>query len=107
MDPRNLRRRAFIYGKEPNIIEYHLGPTPVAIDGDTLEEQGGVETEWEDVTAPPRKTKRAVIEKKMRGKKGKKLGKKKPITVTETPQEEFTAAKELVQAPPSRYLPRH
>ena len=97
MDLRNLRRRAFIYRKEPNIIKYHLGRAPVAIDGNTLKEQGGVETEWEDATTPPSKTKRAATEKKMMGKKGKKLGKKTPVTVPETPQEEFTATKELVQ----------
>lgn len=97
---RNLRRRAFSYGKEPNIIKYHLGRAQVAIDGNTLKEQRGVETEWEDETISPSKMKRAATEKKMMGKKGKngkKLRKKKPVTVLESPQKEFTATKELVQ----------
>ena len=97
MDLRNLRQRAFIYGKEPNIIKYNLERAPVAIDGNTLEEQGAVETAWEDATTPPSKTKRAATGKKMMGKKGKKLGKKRPVTVPETAQKEFTATKELVQ----------
>ena len=60
-----------------------------------------METEWEDTTTPPSKTKRAATEMKKGEKKGnkfgKKLGKKKPVTVLEPPQEEFTSTKELVQ----------
>ena len=40
-------------GKKPNIIKYHLGRAPVAIDGNALKEQGGVDTEWEDATTRP------------------------------------------------------
>ena len=96
----DLRQRAFRYGKEPNIIKYHPYRDQVAIDGDTLKKQGGVETEGEDAISPPSKTKRAATEKKMMGKngnKGKKLGKKRPVTVFESPQKKFTATKELMQ----------
>lgn len=97
MDLRNLHRRAFRYGKEPGIIKYHLWRGQVAIDGNTSEEQGDTETEWEDTTTAPSKTKRsASVQKKKGEKKGKKLGKRKPITVLDTPQEESTSTKALV-----------